>query len=402
MVSADMRRAAWSALLLAALADALLVPFYPQFFAQTFGASSLVTPGLYIALCRLAITLTLPAWTYMTRRIAPLRLVAMAQVIAGSAGLLCAVAPNLHVFLALTFVAEGARAAYLLLYPVLFESAPQSERSSTVARVAALMNGAALLSAIAGGFLIENIGGRTALLIVAIADFAQLVCLLRVLPKTRAPVPVSAPSVSDQPAATSRPAVPVTLYMLCALTFCATCAIVLIRPHFTTFLDVTLAPGTALWLLGAIFVVPNAVAVLATPLGVRIAHTRHARLWLIGACWMLAITVLAQFVSPSIAILVAMRALHGLAIYLIDVTVDYAVLCGDGDRYGQFGMVSTVQNAAIVVAPLAAGVLADVYPWQVLFGTAFVVAVAAALSSMMLHGAASRTRAAQPIPSVNP
>src|SRR5690606_6992325 len=47
-------RAAWSALLLAAFTDALLIPFYPQFFERTFGSSSLVTPGIYVALCRLA------------------------------------------------------------------------------------------------------------------------------------------------------------------------------------------------------------------------------------------------------------------------------------------------------------------------------------------------------------
>lgn len=388
MVTGNVRRAAWSALLLAALTDALLIPFYPQFFVQTFGATSLITPGLYVALCRLAIAITLPFWTRLTRRVAPLRLVAIAQVIAGSAGLLCAMAPNLHTFLAFTFIAEGARGGYLLLYPVLVQSAAPDKRSSVVATVAATINGAGLLSALAGGLLLENLGGRTALVIAGMSDFAQLLCLLPVLAANRAPVPAPVAEESTHPS--GKLPVPVKLYLLCAVTFFATGAIVLIRPHFTLFVDAEVAPGLPLWALGAVFVIPNAMAVLATSLGGRIAHSPHARLWLIAATWTLAITAVLQFASPSLAFLILARAAHGLAIYLIDVTVDYATLCGDQDTFARFGMMSAFQNASVVIAPLAAGVLADSYGWSFLFNTTFLVGAAAALAAMALAWATSR------------
>lgn len=395
---ASVRRAAWSALLLAALTDALLVPFYPQFFAQTFGSSSLITPGLYVALCRLAIAITLPFWTRLTRRVAPLRLVAVAQVIAGTAGLLCAVAPDLYTFLAFTFIAEGARGCYLLLYPVLVQSVEPDRRSGVVARVAAAVNGAGLLAALLGGVLLEHMGGRTALAIAALSDFAQLLCLLPVLARHSAPVPVPEPAGQSSG---KRP-VPVRLYLLCLVTFFATSAIVLIRPHFTMFVDTEVGPGMPLWALGAVFVVPNAVAVLATSLGGRVAHSPHARLWLVGAAWALAATAVLQFASPSLAFLIVARAAHGLAIYLVDVTVDYATLCGDQDSFGDFGIMSSVQNASIVVAPLAAGVLADLYGWSILFTVTFAAGALAALAAMALAWSASRAAAARaagtPIP----
>jgi MFS family permease len=386
MTTGNVRQAAWSALLLAALTDALLVPFYPQFFVQTFGATSLITPGLYVALCRLAIAITLPFWTRLTRRVAPLRLVAIAQVIAGSAGLLCAVAPSLHTFLAFTFIAEGARGGYLLLYPVLVQSAAPDKRSSVVATVAATINGAGLLSALVGGLLLENMGGRTALVIAGLSDFAQLLCLLPVLSAHRAPVP--APEHTAR--ASGKPRVPVRLYLLCAVTFFATGSIVLIRPHFTVFVDAEIAPGLPLWALGAVFVIPNAMAVLAASLGGRIAHSPHARLWLIAAAWTLAITAVLQLASPSLAFLIVARAAHGLAIYLVDVTVDYATLCGDEDTFVHFGMMSAFQNASVVIAPLAAGMLADTYGWSALFHTTFLVGAAAALVAMTLAWATSR------------
>ncbi len=374
--------------MLAALTDALLIPFYPQFFAKTFESSSLITPGLYVALCRLAIVMTLPFWTRLTRRVAPLRLVAIAQVIAGSAGLLCAVAPDLNTFLAFTFIAEGARGGYLLLYPVLVQSVAPGKRSSMVATVAAAINGAGLLSALVGGLLLENMGGRTALVIAGLSDFAQLLCLLPVLAMSKAAVPV--PTAEGPTQSSGKHPVPVRLYFLCLVTFFATCSIVLIRPHFTVFVDAEVAPGMPLWALGAVFVVPNAVAVLATSLGGRIAHSPHARLWLIAAAWTLAITVVLQFTSSSLAFLVMARAVHGLAIYLIDVTVDYATLCGDQDTFGNFGMMSAFQNASIVVAPLAAGMLADTYGWSVLFNTTFLVGAVAALAAMALAWSTAR------------
>jgi len=385
-MSRDVSRAAWAALLVALVADALLAPFYPQFFAGTFGADGIVTAGLYVALCRIAVAVALPLWTRWTRRIAPLRLVARAQVVAAIAALGCAVAPNLAWFMALTFVAEAARAAYLLLYPVLFDAAPAERRGVVVARVAAAFHAAALLAALSGGVLLEHVGGRVALVVAAGADLLQLACLVRALPAARPAVP------ADEPPPTAarshlRAAARRRLVLLCLLTFLSTAGFVVLRPHFTTFVAAELAPGAPLWLLGVVFVVPSAVAVLVLPLGARLAASSRLGLYLALALAAMALTAAGQLAATTLALLIAARVAYGLACYVVDVAVDHAALSGDGDgdTFARFGVVAAVQNVAIVLAPLAAAWLAGGPGWPALFGVAIALSAAAAATALALR-----------------
>lgn len=377
-------RAAWSALLVALVADALLAPFYPQFFAATFGGDGVVTAGLYIALCRIAVVVSLPLWTRWTRKIPPLRLVARAQVIAGVAALGCAAAPSLASFLVLTFVAEAARAAYLLLYPALYEAAPAEQRGAVIARVAASFHAAALIAALAGGAMLEQLGGRTALVIAAGFDFLQLACLIPVLKYAPSAAREETTAATALPSPAVRAAVRRRLVMLCALTFLSTVAFVLLRPYFTTFLSEGLMPGSSLSWLGAVFVVPSIVAVLVLPLGDRIARAPRLSLYLVLALAAMAVTAAGQAAAATLAVLIGARVVYGLACYVVDIAVDKAAL-GEGDSYGRFGMVQAVQNTAIVIAPLLAARLADGSSWTLLFGSAVALSTVAALAAVCLR-----------------
>jgi DHA1 family multidrug resistance protein-like MFS transporter len=393
-MSRDVSKAAWAALLVALVADVFLAPFYPQFFATTFGANGVVTAGLYIALCRIAVAVALPLWTRWTRRIGPLRLVARAQVIAGTAALACVFAPNLTWFLILTFIAEAARAAYLLLYPALFEAAPAEKRGAVVARVAAAFHAAALIAAVTGGVLLEHASGRVALLIAAAADFVQLACLVRALPSSH-PVPAAEPAPDTTTASSAQRRVRLRLHLLCALTFLSTGGFVILRPHFTTYLSAELAPSAPLWLLGLVFVVPSAVAVLVLPFGQRIARSPRLALYMCVALVVMALTATGQLAATTLAILVAVRVVYGLACYVIDIAVDHAALSSTVDTYGHFGFVAAVQNVAIVLAPLAASWLASGPGWPPLFLAAGVLSALAAVCAFLLL----RTRPHAPVSS---
>jgi MFS transporter, DHA1 family, multidrug resistance protein len=393
-VSRDVSTAAWSALLVALVADALLAPFYPQFFERTFAADGVVTAGLYVALCRVAVAVSLPLWTRWTRRVSPLALVARAQVIAGVAALGCAVAPSLHWFMALTFIAEAARAAYLLLYPALFDAAPAEKRGAVVARVAAAFHAASLIAAFSGGILLEHASGRIMLVVAAAADFLQLACVVRAIPASKPAPPPAAPPTATTVASPAMRAARRRLLLLCALTFLSTCSFVLLRPHFTTFLSAEIAPGAPLWLLGVVFVVPSAVAVLVMPFGSRIARSSRLGLYAVLALAVMALTALGQIAATALFALIAVRVVYGVAVYVIDIAVDHAALTGDGDTYGQFGFVAAVQNVAIVIAPLAAAWLVDGIGWSALFATAALLSTAAAAVALVLR--AARVRSAPP------
>jgi MFS family permease len=406
------RRTVWLALACAALADALLAPFYPQFFAEAFGSSALLTPGLYIALCRIAIGVSLPIWTRWAKRIPPLRLVAIAQGLAGTTGLLCAAAPSLASFLALSFLTESTRAAYLMLYPVLVSDAAPERRSHVVVRGAALLHAAALISALVGGLLLSTLGGRAALVMAAAMDFAQLALLWRIARRaaptaraaelavdTPADAPADAPGDAADAVPASAPPLPrdagpaaMPLPLLLAIGFLTTFAFVLLRPYFTLFLHEGLAPGASLPLLGAIFVLPSAVAVLSMPFVRRLVAGPHVAAWLLAATALLALTSFGQIAAPTLALLIAVRLIYGLAAYGVDVCLDHAVLCTGDDAFARWGWIAALQSGAIVVAPLAAAALVGAGGYLALFLVAALVAAIAALLAAGLRSAVRRSR----------
>ena len=48
--------------LVSVVADTMLLPFYPQFFAEEFGNSSPEHVGFYIAACCFTVMIALPLW----------------------------------------------------------------------------------------------------------------------------------------------------------------------------------------------------------------------------------------------------------------------------------------------------------------------------------------------------
>lgn len=55
--------------LVSVVADTMLLPFYPQFFAEEFGNSSPEHVGFYIAACCFTVMIALPLWAKVARRV---------------------------------------------------------------------------------------------------------------------------------------------------------------------------------------------------------------------------------------------------------------------------------------------------------------------------------------------
>ena len=78
-----LRRALIGMTLLAVLGDSLLMPFYPQYFAERFGELRSEQVGLYLAAVCLVAMLALPVWVRLARHAHPLRLLILGQLVAG-------------------------------------------------------------------------------------------------------------------------------------------------------------------------------------------------------------------------------------------------------------------------------------------------------------------------------
>lgn len=377
------RRTFWGVLLVASMADALLSPFFPQLFAQGFGERSLFAPALYIAVCRVAVAIGMPLWARAARRTSPVKLLAFAQAAAGVLGLLAAGAHEMRTFLLLSFLAEACRSSYLLVYALLVRCTPEERRGAAIGWVVVVVNVAAMLSAIVAGMMLEHLGARSAIVLAALADFVQMAILIAGRRGAREATLEDEQDENDGTRGTDP-----RLLALCGIAFLSAFGVVLLRPYFTEYVARELAPELPFWALGAIFVIPNAMALAVLPFAARVTAAGRPHRLLIIAFSALAAGAVLQGLSRSIAMLGVARAAYGFALALTDVTVDFAVLSSARDALGRFGYVSASQSVAILLAPPAAGYVVAHAGWRTLFAFAAVIALLAAAVSSRLRAPA--------------
>jgi MFS family permease len=121
----------------------------------------------------------------------------------------------------------------------------------------------------------------------------------------------------------------------------------------------------------------------------------HLLSWLVAAVALFAVTTWGQAAFPSLAALIAVRLLYGLAAYAVDVCLDHAALCTGDDAFARFGWINALQSGAIVIAPLTAAGLVGAGGFATLFAVAALVAVAAGAVALWLaasHRSAVRSR----------
>lgn len=385
----------WSVLATAALADALLAPFLPRFFEETFAADAVLSPGLYVASSRLAVALALPLWAKWARKYVKLEFIAVLLALAGIFGVASAFAPGLKTFIGVSFLAEAMRASYLLLYPLLIDDTPLEKRGGVVAAGAALINAAALVAAFAGASLLEAFGGRAVVIVSGAVDLLLILPLvvlarrLRQAPATTSVVGTPAAALSEAtalpPVAESAPtasqaSVPFAFWAFVAVGFLSTFAYILLRPHFSLFIEQTFSSDIPLWQMGALYVLPSAAAVLAMPFMGRWLNGDRANAALIVSSLVLAATAWAQGTSTSWTLFLVSRLVHGLSLYVLEVSLEYAALARCADAFGRFSWVNSLQQAAMVGAPLLASVLVH-QGFGVLFAVATLIAGLAAVAA---------------------
>lgn len=74
---------------LAVITDNLIIPFYPQYFAERFDNPPEQHVGLYLAVVSLVVMAVFPLWARLAKRVHPVRILISAQLMAGSLTAAC-------------------------------------------------------------------------------------------------------------------------------------------------------------------------------------------------------------------------------------------------------------------------------------------------------------------------
>ncbi|MDN3522210.1 MFS transporter [Halomonas ramblicola] len=335
----------------AVVSDAMLLPFYPQFFAERFGVADPSHIGLYLAMSCLVVLLALPVWAHLARRLGTLRLLIGTQVVAGALSLSCAVVTSLPMFWGLSLAMLVAKASYLLVYPYLMHLEPPGRHAPLIGTLSVVVHAGGILGAMIGGLVLEHWQAAQVFRVMAVSDALQVAVCLLLLRHGRTPhaVPASPPAAGTNGAILRLGLVMLLFYFSAHLA----------RPFFARYWELASGlPGEVL--AGAVFAIPGgvAVALLALDLLAR-RPAGHAIVLPLG----IGLTGLLLQASGEVVALLAGRLLFGWALFRVTVRLEVRLFrLSTPARYASdFSKIHVFQGLGVLVASWGAGRLVDAF-----------------------------------------
>ncbi|MCT7318967.1 MFS transporter [Ralstonia sp. CHL-2022] len=354
----------------AVISDAILIPFYPQFFASRYGLDSPVHVGAYVAAISIAVMCTLPVWARVAKRVEPLHLLVYTQFAAGTFSLLSDWAPDVVTYWVLSMLMFMCKSSYLLMYPYMMRLTPQAQHAATVGILSVVVHFGAIFGAVVGGFVLQTWGPRASIVAMAAGDFFQMgVCLYLI--RCGKIVPVNsgehAQASADEPTRTSwRDRLPILRLALVMLVF--DFSAYLIRSFFAVYWQQVSGSGSE-FVSGLVFAIPGAMAIMALRLHARI-RARGGRLpdHTLGNLLLGAAGLLLQ-AAPDAVLIVLGRVLYGWALFQIIVKLDVSLFrLSTPQRYAHdYSITNFFQNLGVLLSSFAAGAIVNRYGLHVPF-----------------------------------
>ncbi|ASP37547.1 MFS transporter [Bacterioplanes sanyensis] len=373
-------------------ADTMILPFYPQFFAQAFDVHSQAHVGYYLAACCISVMLAFPVWAKIARRVHELPLWVITQTLAGLLGIACYFSQSLWQFWLLSQLMLCLKASYLMIYPYVLRLEERDKHLGMVGLFAVLMQLGGILGAVVGGALLEHYSARSLYLWMAASDGLQvLVCgylMWRLRQGWQAPQ-------SEQSTPTRGWTPHVIRLGLLAMVFY--CAAFFIRPFFTPYWQ-SLNPDSALAAVsisGWLFSLPGWVALLGLWVNQkRPGSDDHAQVLLLAmlygcvGLWLQA--------SADSALLTIGRIIYAWALFQITVRLELWLFAhSEPQFYGQdFSKLHLMQNVGVILASMTVGHWVSAWGYASTFVVASVGLLLCALC--LLWWRQSDSRNAQP------
>ncbi|HKT95099.1 MAG TPA: MFS transporter [Paraburkholderia sp.] len=352
----------------AVVSDAILIPFYPQFFAARYGVTSPVHAGAYVACISIVVMLTLPIWARIAKRLDAMHLLVYTQCAAGVLSVASYFAATVPLFWALSLAMFMCKSSYLLMYPYMMRLEAKESHAHTIGVLSVVVHFGAIAGAVAGGLVMQVWDAHHCIFAMAAGDFVQMaICMHlirthRIARRCRFSAGASADKTGQAHAHAARPRLrermPIlrlALLML-AFDFC----VYLIRPFMSSYWqDVT---GSSSELAsGLVFAIPGMVALAALRINKRIAargkplpNHMTANLLLCTAGMLL------QGVEAPLAI-IAGRVMFGWALFQIVVKLDVTMfaLSTPASYAADYSVINFFQNLGVLLASFAAGAIVD-------------------------------------------
>lgn len=369
------------------VSDAMLMPFYPQFFEAEFSIIDPLLTGVYLSASCFVVMLAFPVWAAAARHVPVIRLLIYTQFAAGVLCLLCYRSESLAEFWLVSLLMLLFKASYLLIYPYIMSLEHKDKHGSTIGLLAVIVHLGAILGAGVGGFVLELFEPRQVFLLMALGDLAQIVVCFFLL--GYAETAIQAPPSQAHPEKTGVPGSIILKLGLMMFTFYF--SVFLIRPFFSRYWE-SISTWNGEIVSGLVFAIPGLMALLA--LGLKSAGNGNhsmipAIIW--GICGLL------LQASQQEAIVLFGRCLFGWALFKAIVRLDLLLFeASSSNSYAaDFSKIYFFQSLGVLMASFTAGLIVTTYGLRATFiAAAMGLAVTALLYALLFKIRPKSTKAA--------
>lgn len=353
----------------AVISDAILIPFYPQFFRIRYGIDSPLHVGAYVAAISIAVMCTLPFWARLTRRVEPLHLLVYTQFAAGVFSLLSDWAPTVLAYWVLSMLMFMCKSSYLLMYPYLMRLEAKETHAATIGILSVVLHFGAISGAVVGGFVLQTWGPHGSIMAMAAGDFFQMALCLYLIRSGRIVYVNGGVRESEVGVPWyQKLRIRLSILRLALVMLLFDAGVYLTRPFFSVYWQQITGSDSEL-LAGMAFAIPGVIAVLALRINARI-QARHGKpLDHTLGNLLLGITGLMLQAMPHVELIVIGRCLYGWAIFQIIVKLEVNLFrLSTPQHYAQdYSITNFFQNLGVLLSSFAAGAIVDRYGLSVPF-----------------------------------
>lgn len=375
-----MRRALLTLSTLAVVGDAVLLPFYPQYFASRFGVEDARLVGNYLAALCLVVMLALPLWARLARRVELLRLLPFTQLAAALLCLACYATDSLLLFWLASLAMVGCKSSYLLIYPRLMSQAAPQEHAGLIGLLSVIVHFGGIAGALLGGMLLGLLPARHAFLLMALADLAQMVLCLWLW---RGPQPALPPAAEPASSAGEQQSVAAGgLWRLGLLMLLFYCSAYLVRGFFALYWQQQSGQDNST-LAAAVFALPALLALLGLWHNQRRQRSGQSAAGSISSLLLLGAGGLLLQALPQLPLLLLGRCLFGWALFQLTVRLDLQLfrLSTPAHYARDYSRINLCQNLGVLLSSSAAGALVAAYG----LAAPFVVAALGLLLCLLVY-----------------
>lgn len=348
---------------LAVVTDNLIIPFYPQYFAERFDNPPPEHVGLYLAAISLTVMAVFPLWARLARRVHPVRILIGAQFMAGTLTAALTFIDSLPLFWVVSLLMIVFKGSYLLMYPYVMSLQQHDSHTQTIGTLSVVVHFGAILGAAAGGLVLQVLAIGNVFLIMAAGDFIQMAICMHLI---RGHLPRSGEtgeadsSAGETPAGSGQRSL-LAIYRLCVVMLLFYFVAYVTRPFFAVYWQQVASWNSEL-MAGFVYSLPGAVAVFALWWSRRSTVKGATRDGIFAGLLLGAAATFIQGFDNQWLILLG-RVLFGWALYQVTVRLDALLFeLSTPENYGvDFSKINIFQCLGTMGASYGAGLLVSHY-----------------------------------------